>query len=244
MALPIPKIFRPVTVVPGDRDEMLFTFDQEPDRTATIAPGTYDTPEAWCTAVDDALSAMEGLAGITVVIAEDGRFVFTCAVGRTMYIRPRAGSHWVRLGFVAGNGLTDEAVFGQTPTTAPNLHDSGWYPPEPVADDTRDLPVYERRQRRSLAGNVKGLTFATRYERRISFELLPGRFVFKADEVISGESLERLFDEWGTFRYYPDGVTSAGVYTFDLETAKELPRRRVSRGLALYSVDLKLLKVG
>jgi hypothetical protein len=146
---------------------------------------------------------------------------------------------------VLGFGAVDTAVAFSA--TAANQAQQMWFPGECVADDTGDLDVYERAQTTSLAGVVKGLDYATRLVRAVSFSLLPPHKVFIANEgsTYLNEAVQRLFRSgWTRFRWFNDAtdLATGTDYVLDLDTAKALPRNRLSPGSALYSLNLKMRK--
>jgi hypothetical protein len=144
---------------------------------------------------------------------------------------------------ILGFGAVDTA--SATSATAANQMEGCWFPGESVADDTGDLDVYERAQTASLAGVVKSLDYATRLVRAVSFSLLPPHKVFIANEgsTYLNEAVQRLFRSgWTRFRWFNDAtdLATGTDYVLDLDTAKQLPRNRLSPGAALYSLNLKM----
>lgn len=131
--------------------------------------------------------------------------------------------------------------------TSDYQHQNGWYAEDPVIDDTRDLPLYERAQSVALGGQSYSLDFATRYQRIIRLGFLPAYKAWKADEgsLHVNEALERMFDVgWQRLRWWPDAGVE-GTYedlVMDLETAKAMAHERLSPGNPLYSQKMKFWK--
>lgn len=144
------------------------------------------------------------------------------------------------LGFGIGDTVSGKQV------VSPFQHQNGWYVADPVQDDTGDLPLYERGQSVAQGGPGYSLDFGTRYQRIIRLGYVPAQKAFKAAEgVRRNEAIERLFDAgWKRVRWWSDSLDelSGADLMMDLETAKTLPRDRLSPGNPLYSLRMKFWK--
>lgn len=140
-------------------------------------------------------------------------------------------------------GFKDEDRAAAVVHTSNYQHQNGWYAERPVVNDTGDLPVYERALARALGGQTYALDFGTRYDRAIGLAMVADYKSWKANEGVShvNEALERLFDNgWMRFRWWPDASVEATYedLVLDAETAKRMPRNRLSPAKALYSFSL------
>lgn len=246
MAPALPKAFWPLIVAAGVNDKIDFRRDGAgADDTATIAAGTYLSAALLAVAVQTALDAAYATGDWTVSVSATGRV--TIAHSATAFVLKFS------TGANAATSARDLLGFGTVDTvsglsaTGANQHQNGWYAEDPVVDDTRDLPAFERAQTVALGGPVKSLEFATRYGRSISLAFLQPHKVFKEDEGSThlNEAIERLVEDgWSRFRWWPDASVegTSADYALDIDSAKTLPRDRLARAVALYSLTLKLRK--
>lgn len=154
----------------------------------------------------------------------------------------QATSHRYYLGFPA----TDQT--GAAYYTGTRQHNYGWYAEDPPVDDTGNIAEYIRSGSVALSGKGKTLHFSKRYIRTVELAFLPAYKVFLTEEE-SGtylfESIENFFqDGYGRFRYWPD-QTVAGTYDdyyLHEDTYKAFQRKRLSPGLARYSISMKMRK--
>jgi hypothetical protein len=232
VALPVPRAFWPLTITAAN-DTFAFLLGVTP-YTASLSVGTvYYDPATYASAVAAAMTAQVANAWVGNVSAT-GRVT----ISGTSAWRPTARDGWAAAGYVS---LPPANATSQTGDVQ---HQNGWYGIDPVLSDTKDLPQYDRRQSVSKSGRVRGLEIAKRKTRLVELAFLPGRKVYVADEgATTNEAIERLFDSgWARFRWWPDGLV-AGIYAdyaLDVETAKELPYRRLNAANALYSLALRM----
>lgn len=257
MAPPKPCAFWPLTIVAGVNNRVDFKIGAS-SLQALVGAGVYyraiDIAQAVAASMDAASTAggFPTHAHWTYGVLSTGRVRIGnssgLAVTYTLAFSTGAGAA-VSLRDVLGFGAVDAAFTSPgTPfVDSANQHQNGWYADDPVQDDTGDLPGYERAQGVALGGRLKGLTFATRYQRNVRLGFLEAWKVWKVSEGSThlNESLQRLFDDgWARFRWWPDqadGATSTD-YALALDTAKALPRERLGPGAPLYSLTLKFLK--
>lgn len=242
MAPPKPAAFWPITISAGVNDKI--DFNRGGVKVATIAAGAYTTMAALLTAVDAALTAADGATTWTLDLPTLGRvrvsasanFVLLFSTGANAAASPRD---------LLGFGAVDTA--SSTSAVATNQHQHGWYADDPVVDDTGDRAHHERSQSVALSGRVKGVTHATRYRREVVLSHLAAWKTWTEDEGSThlNEAIERLVsDGWARFRWFPDqlDLATGTDYALDLDSAKTLPRNRLSPGTALYSLTLRLRK--
>lgn len=146
---------------------------------------------------------------------------------------------------VLGWGMMDTGSV----TTAVSIfqHRNAWYAARAVADDTGDLPTYERAQARALGGQTYGLDFATRYDRLVSLVGLSDYKIWKAAEgnTHANEALEHLWDDgWQRVRWWRDGSIESEYedLVLDASSLKTPPRNRLAPGKAMYSLNLPFMK--
>jgi hypothetical protein len=242
MALPLPKAFWPLTISAGVNDKI--DFNRGGVKVATIAAATYYS------------AALLAAAVVTALEAADATPVWACSVSATGRVTISAGATSFTLLFstganaatsarhVLGFGVVDTA--SATSATGQYQHQNGWYAPEPVVDDTLDLPAYECAASRSLGGQTYALDFATLYDRVIALAFLPATKVWKDLEGTAvNEAIQRLWDDgWMRFRWWADATVEAtyGDYVMSPDTRKALPRDRLSSGNPLYALKVKLWK--
>ncbi len=190
----------------------------------TAGSGAY----FWQAQVEPSLNGVPGPSGVTTAAA----------------LTPAANPLMTSLGF------TDNVIAtlsGSYFAESQIAHANGWYADRPVADDTGDLPTYERAQALALGGQTYGLDFGTRYSRLVSLVGLNSYKTWKADEGTAhpNEALERLLDDgWQRLRWWKDAMVE-GTYedlTLDAGKMKTPPRNRLSPGKAMYSLALPFLK--
>jgi hypothetical protein len=237
MAIQKPALFVPVTISTGVSQSI--PFNRGGAKTATIAAATYYTPAALAAAIQAAMTAADGATTWTVTVSASGRFSISGTAAFILSWGSNLASEAQQLlGWPAG------ATGSALTQTAPNQHQGGWYADDPVVDDTRDLPVLERAQTVALSGRPKVVTYATRYLRTIVLGSLQGWKVFVADEGSSylNEAIQRVITGSGCarFRWFPDqtDLATGSDYALDLDSARRLPRDRLSSGVALYSLAL------
>lgn len=231
MPAPLPKAFWPLIITAGANDT--FYVQIAGLRLVTIAAGTYYSAAALAEATRVALQAAYANTW-SVTISATGRVTIAGAASFTLADQIQA------LGFVSGSYASGLSVTGEA------QHQNGWYADDPVADDTGNLPGYERAAARALGGQTRAVDFGTVYDRVITLDHLPGHKVFKADEGANlNEALERLFDSgWARFRWWPDASDEPAFQEYLLapDTAKALTRQRLSPGHARYALSLRLWK--
>lgn len=189
-----------------------------------------------------------GAAAWAVSVGPSGRFTITTGAGQDFILRFATGTN-------AATSARDVLGFGVLDTTkaestsAPFQAQGCWFPEEAVQDDTGDLDVFERTQAVALAGNVKSLDFAPipRIARTVKFQMVPAYKWSIADEGAdhAGEAFQRLLRSgWARFRWFPDAtdLSTGSDYVLDIETAKAQERNRLSPGMPLYGLTLKLRK--
>jgi hypothetical protein len=242
MALPLPKVFWPVTITTGVNDKLDFRIGA-PVYVAAIAAGIYYSA---------ATLAAAAQAALTAAAANDWSVTVSTLTGRVTI----SGTTYFILGFGSGSNKAIDAaeILGfaavdveGTSVTGAHQHQNGWYPELPVTDDTGDLASWFRTQSRSHSGRVKTVQLGgTKYDRGVSFGFLSPHKIFQTEEGgYVNEALERLIESgYGRFRYWPDGSVegTSSDYVLEIETAKRLLRNRLSPGAALYSYPLKFLR--
>lgn len=245
MAVPVPKACWPIVVTAANGKIDLRRSGAGADDTATIAAGTYLSAALLAVAVQGALAAAYGTGVWTVTVSATGRF--TIAHSATAFaLKFSTGAN-------AATSARDLLGFGSVDTasalsaTATSQHQGGWYADDPVADDTGDLPGYERAVARAQGGQTRAVDFGTTYDRVVTLEHLEGHKVFKADEGAGhlNEAIERLFDSgWSRFRWWPDASVEGTWtdYVLAPDTAKALTRARLSPGHPRYALTLRLWK--
>lgn len=239
MATPKPAIMWPISIAPGAGASI--PFNRGGAKTATIATGTYYTPAALAAAVQAALTAADGATTWTVTVSATGRFTIAASAAFVLsWGAGLAGEAQLLLGWPAG------ATGSATTQTATNQHQNAWYADDPVVDDSGERAAFERAQTKALSGRVKSTTHATRYRRTIALGYLPAWKVWLDEEGSHlNEALDRLLvSGWARFRWFPDqlDLATGSDYALDLDTAKGLPRNRLSHGAALYALTLQLCK--
>jgi hypothetical protein len=247
----------PVTITSGVNDRLDFAVESVP-LVAWIAAGTYNVPALLGTVRSAMQAGMGGaLPGVSMLVDLDlySRVRFQASDGTEF---DPSGGRSMRLDFGTGPNASRSVgpSLGFDPINYAGFYINGirplaagaWCPGVPPADDTGDLAQHARAQGVSLSGRVRGLHFGTSYTRALRFEHLQGHKVFVADEGAAhvGEAFERfLAGGWSRFLWVPDSAAPmvAAEYAFDLDSAKALPRERLSRGLARYSLSLKFRKL-
>jgi hypothetical protein len=244
MALPAPKAFWPVTIAAAVNDR-IDCREGGVDYVATIAAATYYSVADLLSAVQAALNAAVA-ASWTVTVSAQGRVSVASGSATSSLLFASGANAGDGVREMLGFDAADVAASSGATATGVRQHANAWYAVDPVNDDTGNLPTYERAQTVSLFGVVRGVQFSTRYLRTITLSHLPQWKVFKDLEGSHGnEAIERLFDSgWARFRYWPDATVEAAYvdYALDADTAKALPRQRLSPGAALYSLTLKMRK--
>jgi hypothetical protein len=252
MALAKPKAMWPIVIVAGVNDRIDFKIGATP-YVATISPATYDhlrfyagqTGPALLAAVDTALIAAasgSGWSPNTVMAGNKVKLQGTSAFSLQWDTGPnKARSIGPTLGF----DVVDQAA--ATTQTAQSQHVNAWYADDPPEDDSGNLPAYDRAVARAQGGQTRAVDFGTTYDRVLSLSFLQPWKVFREEEGTThvNEALERLFDSgWAKFRWWPDAsVEEASTdYVLSPDTAKALPRSRLSPGNSLYSLQLRLWK--
>jgi hypothetical protein len=246
MSLILPRAFWPLTITAGQNDAIDVVDSGDPGSTwtAIIAPGIYYSPTELAVAVEAALT-------VVGLFDPPGGMAFTCTVnatGRVVLSAARAFSLKFSTGPNAATSARDVLGFAHTdtasatPQTSPYQHQNGWYGEDPVVDDTGWLPQYERAQALPLNGPAWCGNYGTRSQRVISLAFVRGYKTWVVDESSHlNESLERLWtDGWMRVRWWADALVD-GTYVdmvMDLETAKKMPRRRLSPGNPMYAFDL------
>jgi hypothetical protein len=249
MALALPKAFWPLTIVAGVND-LIDVKVGASTYLATIAPGTYDHP-VWY--AGEASTSLLGAVQVALQAAVANTWTHAVVAGRVRIGGAAAFELLFSTGANAAASARDVLGYGAVDTsaaasaTAANQHQNAWYADDPVADDTGELPAFERAQTVALGGPVKSIEFAKRYGRAVSLAFLQPHKVFTAEEgsTHSNEAIERLLEDgWSRFRWWPDASveTDWADYALDLDSAKALPRDRLARAVALYSLTLKLRK--
>lgn len=246
-APPLPKCYWPVTITAGVNDAFqVKRVSDSAQINVTIAAGTYYSFESLRAAVQTALTAAWS-NGWAVSLASDNRVSFTGTASfalRFAYVGATGKMVAPLLGFRADAIETGSG----TSLVSTHQHANGWYAPDPVADDTEDLPGYDRAVARAIGGQTKAVDFGTVYDRVITLGYLPAVKVYKAAEVLTAnkrQAIEWLFDDgWARFRWWPDASVEATWtdYVLSPETAKALVRNRLSPGSPLYSLTLRLWK--
>ncbi len=240
MATPKPSLMWPVSVAPGAGASI--PFNRGGAKTATIATATYYSPVTLAAAVQAALTAADGATAWTVTVSATGRFTIAASAAFVLsWGAGLAAEAQQLLGWPAG------ATGSAATHTATYQHQNGWYADDPVMDDSGERAIFDRSQTVALSGKVKGVTHATRYRRTIALGYLAAWKVWTEDEGAShlNESLDRLLTQgWARFRWFPDqtDLATGSDYALDADTAKGLPRNRLSSGAALYSLTLQLRK--
>ncbi len=251
MALPVPKAFWPLSVLAGVNDKIDFKVAGV-TYAATVAVGTYRQAgwyagaEAWSllSAVQGAMRTASGRVDLWVSVTAMGHFSIRVD-GATLDLLFSTGANKVTsLHPALGYTDTDLSAGAGVELASQKQHQNGWYAVDPVFSDTRDLPQYDRRQSLAKSGRVRGLEVAKRKTRAIELAFLPARKVYIVDEGANWyEAIERLFDVgWARFRWWPDGTVESGWtdYALDIDTAKELPYRRLNPANALYALTLRM----
>lgn len=252
MAVPKPKSFWPLQVTSGVNDKIDFSRAGTPF-TASLGTALYLSPKyilgeaipSLHTAVESAMRAACGVNDIVVTLdGTTGRFAIRCT-GAALALRFGTGANVATsahglLGYFGG----DVGVGANVDAVANYQHQNGWYAPDPVQDDTGDLGEFTRVQAVALNGAVKSLDFGARDLRTILLAHVPAAKAYIADEgATTNEALERLIRSgWTRFRWWPDASVE-GVwadYVLDLETAKQIPRRRLSPAAAYYDFTLRM----
>jgi hypothetical protein len=239
--MPLPKLFWPLSVTASNN--RINVKVGATTYAATIAVGTYYSAADLRTAVAAALTAVVS-NDWSVTATAQGRI--TVAGTSAFQLLFSSGAHVTTSArFVLGFGAVDTA--SATTTTSQWQHQNGWYADDPPTSDTRDLDLYERAQAVALGGQVKGLDYAQRFQRMLSFGQVAKHKVWTVDEgARQFEAIQRLWESgWARFRYWPDATIDADYadYAMDLETAKTLPWNRLSPGMPYYSFSLKLWKL-
>lgn len=241
MPLPLPKAFWPATVTAANK-VVNVTVGATP-YVANVAEGTYYSAALLAAAVQTALTAAVANAWSVSVSSTTGKVTVSGTSAFSLKFSTGAGaasSPRHLLGFGAVDTVSGTTATGQY------QHQNGWYAVDPVQDDTGELPLYERGQSVALGGNGYALDFGTRYQRVIRLGFLPAWKTWSAEEGANlNEAIERLFDAgWQRLRWWPDASVE-GAYSdlvMDLDTAKTLPRERLSPGNPLYALRMKFWK--
>lgn len=246
MSIVKPKVYWPLVISASNRN-IAIRLTGSTQYTATIATGTYLSAELLRAAVQTAIAAVGGGAVfnlMAVTIDSTGHFVFTDAFSTFSFDWNRGGftnSAVSILGFFALN--YDSAGSPKT-LTAPKQHSNGWYGPNAVEDDTRNIRDREANTvTTSLDGQNKFISENEVIRREISLHFLPPEKTYIADETGNngGQAIENWWaDGYARFRYWPDAATEGtwADYVFNMETMKQFQPERMNKHKALYRIKI------
>jgi hypothetical protein len=230
----------------GDTDWKPILSGPNAERSGWGTLGFTSQPSAFGGAFEaDAATFADTAHAWTVTMSSSGRVTIAVPGGLPFSLKFSTGANAATsardvLGFGAVDTATAQSVTGTLQIQ------NCWFAPEPVVDDTGELSAHDRAQTVSLAGVVKTLHYGTRRTRAVSLAFLPAYKTFTAQEgANTNEAIQRLYDTgYARFRWFDDqtDLATGTDYVLDLESAKGLPRNRLSPGSALYSLTLRMRK--
>jgi hypothetical protein len=245
MAIPLVKVFWPLTINSANNKIDYRHFADGADRTATVASATYYSATLFAAAVKAALDTASAGAGITwtITISSMGVMTFTTSGGTSFTLKFGTGANaGVSPRYLLGFFAADYASTGLN-RVAPAQHQNGWYAPLGIRNDSKDY--FEEPNSVitvTMAGQTKSIAEPVLTMRDVKWQHLSKEYTLIAEENLStpNTAMERWWrDGRGRFRYWPDASVegTSADYVLDISVLSNgFKPARMYDGKELYSV--------